>query len=356
LEDALSASEWAGDGVDVAQIVSALGRLRARDEGEGEMRASIMNLVAWSADGASAPDLEAVIAGLADHQPSRALILAPGPDPDGIDARVRVYSRPAAAANHPAVRLEQVTLRLRGAVADHAASVVIPLLRTDLPTFLWWPGAPEPGEPTYAGLAGVADRVVTEAGRAVDSVAALDRLAEAIAGPGGPALTDLAWASLTPWRQLLAQVTGPRPAARLGTGPAVVEVVHGEGEPSLEARLLAAWLTEAVEGESEVRLLAADGEDARLVAMRLFCGDALVAVERIPGRATGSVTVQGHGEEPRTRILPLPAPRREALLAGELELTRRDRPFERAVGLARRLAAEGQPPGRERSSVRVRPS
>ncbi len=298
-----------------------------------------MNLVAWSGDGSSAPDLEAVIESLADHQPSRALILAPGPDPDGIDARVRAYSRPSAAANHPAVRLEQVTLRLRGAVAEHSASVVIPLLRTDLPTFLWWPGPPEPGGPAYDGLSGVADRVVTEAARGADAAAALDRLAVAIAGPGGPALTDLAWASLTPWRQLLAQVTGPRPAARLGTGPAVVEVVHGEGEPSLEARLLAGWLTEAVEGESEVRLLAAEGQDAPLVAMRLLCGDALVAVERVPGRATGAVTVRAPGEEPRTRIMPLPAPRREALLAGELELTRRDRPFERAVERARRLAA-----------------
>jgi glucose-6-phosphate dehydrogenase assembly protein OpcA len=330
VEDALKDLTWSAEGVGVAQVASALGRLHAERDGEGESRASILNLVAWAADPEAASEIEALIERLADHQPSRALILARGSGPDGIDARVAVHSRPSAAADHHALRFEQVGLRLRGTVADHAASVVIPLLRPDLPTFVWWPGVPDPDEPAFGELSRLADRLVTEAARAPDARTALERLVDATRV--GPAITDLAWAELTPWRQLLIQVAGTRPAARLGVGRMEIEVVHGRAAPSLEALLLAGWLAGAVEGG--LRLVASSESDEPLLAIRASGEEARVTVERVDDHPTGAVTLEERGSAPVTRIMPLPHPRREALLAGELEITRRDPPFERAAARA----------------------
>jgi glucose-6-phosphate dehydrogenase assembly protein OpcA len=292
-----------------------------------------MNLVAWAKDPAEASEISAVIERLADHQPSRALILARASGPDGIDARVTVHSSPSAATDHHAVSLEQVFLRLRGDVADHAASVVIPLLRTDLPTFVWWPGVPEPGDAVFPQLAGLANRLVSEAARGPDARGALERLVDAATAEGGPALTDLAWAELTPWRQLLNQVAGTSLTARLGPG-VDVEVVHGRAAPSMEALLLAGWLAGVVEADAAVRCIASPEDDQPLLAIRATGETARVTVERVEGHATGTVTLEDREGPPVTRILPLPYPRRESLLAGELEITRRDRPFERAAARA----------------------
>jgi hypothetical protein len=54
-------------------------------------------------------------------------------------------------------------------------------------------------------------------------------------------------------------------------------------------------------------------------------------VERIEGRPAAAVCVTEPDGGPRRRVLPLPQLDRTRLLAGELELQRRDRAFERAL-------------------------
>src|SRR5262249_60321158 len=131
----------------------------------------------------------------------------------------------AGGSSHRPALVEEVRLVLHGALVDRPQSAVVPLLRTDLPTVLWWPSVPQPAEPAFAALTDLADRVVTESGAwDGDPVTALRRMQHAAAG--GAALTDLAWAAVTPWRQLVAQVGGGerppgprRPGAPGGAAP-----------------------------------------------------------------------------------------------------------------------------------------
>jgi glucose-6-phosphate dehydrogenase-like protein OpcA len=302
-------------------------------------RASVMNLVVWADDPGEAAELEAMVDHLADHSPSRALIVSPGDGPDGIDAHVIAHRRPSTASDHHPVQVEQVGLVLRGAVAAHAASVVLPLLRPDLPTFLLWPRAPDAEDRGYEQLAGLAGRVVTEAARDVGAADALPRLARAVE-EGGPAITDLAWAAITPWRQLLMQTATTGGVLRLAEEAATAGIAHPGAAPTVEALLLGGWLQQVLGDGLAVWFNGRPDGDEGVLAMDLEAADGRrILAERIPGRTSAAVTLAEPGREGRRRVLPLPRPGRRALLAGELEMSRRDRPFEGALAAAVGLAA-----------------
>ena len=105
---------------------------------------------------------------------------------------------------------EVVVIRMRGAVADHPASVIRPLLLPDSPVVIWWPGkAPQRPGGRRAGPADAppADR---RRRRHPRPLAALKARAEAYS----PGDTDLSWTRLTPWRALLAAALDQYPADR----------------------------------------------------------------------------------------------------------------------------------------------
>ena len=76
---------------------------------------------------------EETLAGMAERHPSRTLLLVPKPDePDGLDAQVslRCFS-----LGDRSICGEVIELDLRGARAKAPASIVLPLLISDLPVF-----------------------------------------------------------------------------------------------------------------------------------------------------------------------------------------------------------------------------
>jgi hypothetical protein len=219
----------------------------------------------------------------------------------------------------------------------------VPLLRADLPTFLWWPSAPEEAAELTA-LAALCDRLVTEGaalGDAGRAVALLSRWCDA----GGIPPTDLAWAALTPWRQLVAHLVDPDALARLRAGGARLALRHPGPDPTLEALLMAGWLCDVLRADLDVELKAevpagrGPGEDPPgLLGLRLDGAGRDLRVTRMPGREVAEVVVHEPDAGTRRRALPLPVLGRAALLAGELELGRRDRLFERALPHSVRIA------------------
>ncbi|GAA4067454.1 glucose-6-phosphate dehydrogenase assembly protein OpcA [Actinomadura miaoliensis] len=127
---------------------------------------------------------------------------------------------------------ETVLLRMYGPLAEHADSVVTPLLMPDTPVVTWWPGGKVPKAPSRDPLGRLAQRRVTDSYAARDRLGTLARLADAYA----PGDTDFTWTRLTSWRSLL--------AAALDQDHD--EITSGEvtAEPdSPSAELLAAWLS-----------------------------------------------------------------------------------------------------------------
>ncbi|MBD2893859.1 glucose-6-phosphate dehydrogenase assembly protein OpcA [Spirillospora sp. NPDC000708] len=127
---------------------------------------------------------------------------------------------------------ETVLLRMYGPLAEHADSVVVPLLMPDTPVVIWWPGGKVPKSPSKSGLGKLATRRITDAYAARDRLGTLAQLA----GNYSPGDTDFTWTRLTSWRSLL--------AASLDQDHD--EIISGEvmAEPdSPSAELLAAWLS-----------------------------------------------------------------------------------------------------------------
>ena len=84
-----------------------------------------------------------------------------GADEDGLDARVQVaaFSTPERAAS---CRRRDHRAALLGGRASAPASIVMPLLISDLPVFCRWRGRPDFGERQFEELVDVADRLIVD--------------------------------------------------------------------------------------------------------------------------------------------------------------------------------------------------
>jgi glucose-6-phosphate dehydrogenase assembly protein OpcA len=327
-----AATGWDGLGVTIAEVADRLGEQRRPPDGGAPYSLSgVLNLVAYAPTPDDLGPMQEVIEGLADHQASRTILIAESGAGSGLDATVSTSCR--LAGDSTTLALELVVLTIHTETREGVASACMPLLRSELPTVLWWPTAPGGA---LAGLLPLADRVVTEAGRGRDAAAAVRALAEWLPGEDGPAVTDLAWAGVTPWRQLIVQVVDRESVEALSPG-AEVAIVHSAPAPDAGALLMAGWLQDYLGAAAAIELRARDGAAEGVLAVEVAGPTARrLSIERLPGRDAATVTVTETDGTVRSRTLPLPDPGRARLLAGELEIQRRDRAFERALAKAPR--------------------
>jgi glucose-6-phosphate dehydrogenase assembly protein OpcA len=172
-------------------------------------------------------------ANFASHEhPTRVLVVATG-DADAHDARLDAQVR--AGVDNAAGEL--VVLRLSGALADHADSVVIPFLLPDIPVVVWWPHV-APAVPAQDPLGKLAIRRITDATNTEDPLSAIKgRLPGYTAGD-----TDLSWARITYWRALLTSAVDQKPHE-----PIESALISGlRTEPALD--ILAGWLASRIDG------------------------------------------------------------------------------------------------------------
>jgi glucose-6-phosphate dehydrogenase assembly protein OpcA len=211
----------------VSEVEHRLAELRSQEaEGQTNLRTSVMTHVAW-APPAWAAAARKTLAGLEERHPSRTILLFPEPSrADRVDVSVsmRCYAMPGVSRE---VCSEVIELRLGGKRAQAPASVVQPLLISDLPTFCRWRGLPPWGAPELEQLVDVCDRLVVDSSEwkglpgAYREVAKLfDRIA----------VSDIAWGRAVGWRGRLAAewpeirkleklaVTGPKADALLLAG------------------------------------------------------------------------------------------------------------------------------------------
>lgn len=328
---------WDGTGVSIAQVLDRLAEQRRPADGPPLNLAGVLNLIVPVPEGDDVDAMRTLIEGLAGHQPSRAVLLVESDAGEGIDATVSTSCRWTGGS--ASVCVEMVVLSLHGDGRAGDASAIRPLLRSDLPSVLWWPGPPDPSpEGPLARLAPLADRIVTETGRGADGARAVGRLAAW--APGAPgAVTDLSWAAITPWRQLVAQMIDVREISAPDAGPVRAVIAHPEAGPTAEALLLSGWLRDLARERLELSLRPAPGEAAVLgVDIDLPARERRITIDRMPSRQAATVCVTQSGLDGRGRALPLPVSGRGRLLAGELELQRRDHAFERALPFAAEVA------------------
>jgi glucose-6-phosphate dehydrogenase assembly protein OpcA len=199
---ALKELSWFGEDVCLADVDTALARLRTAASAERpSMRTSVMTHIAWVPTG-WVEQARAALEGMAELHPSRTILLFPQPhaDDNRIDARAEVERWEVPDTDRGLVT-EVVELTLRGSRSEAPASIVEPLLISDLPVFLRWRGEPPWGTQELEQLVGVTDRLIVDSIEWDDVPGPYARLAELFTRC---AASDIAWARTSRWRSHLA--------------------------------------------------------------------------------------------------------------------------------------------------------
>jgi glucose-6-phosphate dehydrogenase assembly protein OpcA len=269
-------------------IERELAALREADRTVTLVRTSTMTHLAW----VPAEWLDAALAtlsGLSEQHPSRTILLVPLPDaPDDVEYDVRLVSFVLGSLGRE-VCSEVITLRLGGCRIQAAASLVLPLLRPNLPVFMRWRGRPPFGKEEFESLVDVVDRLVIDSSEWPDVPGAYRPLVSYF---DKAAVSDIAWARGEPWRLALADLW-----------PGIAEVAElSVVGPHADALLLAGWLESRL--ARRIRLV---HEQARVVERVAANGVDVEAPDHV-GAASGS-----------------------ELLSRELERLARDRVYEQAA-------------------------
>lgn len=239
---------WEGEGVTLAAVEAELAQLRQASADEGgspNLRTSVMTHIVW------APPVwleraRATLAGMAERHPSRTIFLVPEPAAGAgrIDARIELerYAMPGMERN---VCSEVVELRLFGERAKAPASIVEPLLISDLPVFCRWRGEPPFGAQELDQLVTIVDRLVLDSTEWDDLPGAYAQLPPLFERA---VVSDIAWARTSRWRALLAS---------LWPGIAEVGTIRVHGTPA-QAYLLGGWLRSRLEHDVAVEVVEAE--------------------------------------------------------------------------------------------------
>ena len=277
----------------VSDVEEQLAELRREEAADGtpDLRTSVMTHVVW-APPKWAPVALKTLAGLEERHPSRTILLFPEPQRrDGVETTVSMRCFTLAGLSHE-VCSEVIELRLGGKRSQAPASIVEPLLISDLPTFCRWRGEPPWGSAQLEQLTGVCDRLVVDSSEwrgLPGAYAELAGLFERIV------VSDIAWGRTREWRGRIAELwPGIKRAERLSvTGP------------KADALLLAGWLRSRLKRD--------------------------VTLSHRAAKVVSRITVDGTRVKP-PRAEPLSA---SDLLSQELDTYTRDPIYEAAVAAAK---------------------
>jgi glucose-6-phosphate dehydrogenase assembly protein OpcA len=336
---------------DVHQIQEELERVRwglhenedefseAAQHAAAEARASVLNLITVVTNESQLAQVRHVLDGLSITNPSRTLILLAQEHRGEPKLEAQVSAQDRTESGHR-VTTETVVLHAHGEVAQHLSSVVTPLLISELPVVVWWPGLPNFKSRLFDDLCALADRLVvdTDEGFQREHLAQLlhvARRAEARASIG-----DFNWARLVPWRHLAAQFFDmPGMLARLAQIQGV-RVSHGAERPVAQALLLAGWVKSRMATIGlpvPMQLVKDEAHDHRVTQLDIYTGGedgaARFTVRRVPGgRLCADIRIGD--QETGTRTVGVPPRPPEDLLAMELTLPGHDVLFEEALAAA----------------------
>lgn len=207
--------------------------------GHAGTRSSVLTLVAYATDEASAQQTLRAIETLHTQHPSRTIVVTPTPEtPGGRPLEAYINTR-ANTANGMTAYGEEIVLCATPSASQHLAGSILPLIVSGLPSFLWWEGVPpwhtEIFEATLDGF----DRVLVDTAYMTQSEQNLTALEDLVRRKkSSVAISDFNFTRFNPWRELVAQFFDP-PELRAylnGVDRVTIEYAAVGAAPSRPAR------------------------------------------------------------------------------------------------------------------------
>jgi len=242
---------------------------------ENTSRAATLNLICRACDQNDAARLADLLAELAQRHPGRIFLLVPPTTESANDGEwmARILT-PEPANSSRSLCNEIIQLESRNAAFEGVSTALTPLLKGDLPVFLWWRGQSPIDNLNFDRLAQLADRILLDSEELAlhpEQFLGLARLHRSLRH--GHNITYLTWARLTPWRQLLGQSFDTREGIEHLHHLSSITFSACCSQPALNGGsvLLAGWMASRLgwkpagaEGPNRLRMSASNGRSVLL--------------------------------------------------------------------------------------------
>jgi glucose-6-phosphate dehydrogenase assembly protein OpcA len=338
------------------------------------LRARVANLLVFVANAELLDEVRQMMLDLTAIHPCRVLMMHGAREEPEQDIEMSVESYCQSDKRTGAKRLccEEITLKAQGSFVSELPSAALPLLVSDLSTFLWWRDVAQTGDKVFLNLVRAADRLVIDSADFEDTrrdLLEINRLF-AKADSMRVGISDLNWARLTFWRGLLADFYDV-PAYRGwldNIDRVLIDYVGPERAPDTvapQALLIAGWLAGRLEWKLTGGSQAEDNSETTSFTYRSKKNQEIKLElrrvergERKPGRLV-QVELRSAGDTPvsfivarsadnlhllsesrlgsdthRGRVLPVRNRTAAQLLSREMEILCNDQIYQEAVAMA----------------------
>ena len=339
------------------------------DESKTVLRSRVANLLVFISGEDALNEVTGWTESLTAAHPGRVLLVLGARNADDRDIEVSVTSLCQTDKRTGARRLcgEQITLKAYGRFVVELPSAAVPLLVSDLLTFVYWRDALNPSDEVFKKMLVAADRLVLDSSEFREPVSELARTndlfqLEPLRNVG---VSDLNWERLTLWRALLADFYDvPEYQSALDQIDSVrVEYVETGSQTPLapQALLIVAWLATrlgwtltATNSDQSFMFAAADRtisveltqvaagtrKPGRLVRVELSAGVASFVVARSDDNTHILAEARIRSKVKRGRVLPVRNRSVPQLLSREMEIIVNDRIYQDAIAMVARMLGQ----------------
>jgi len=242
------------------------------------LRARVANLLVFVSNAEALDDLHQMLGELTAIHPSRVLAMLGAPEATDQDIEMSVESICQTDKRTGAKRLscEEITLKAFGKFVIELPSAALPLLMPDLATFLWWRNAPHLSDKVLDKLLRATDRLVIDSLEFTNPPVDLSETNKLFSAKeyDHVGVSDLNWARLTFWRELLADFYDVASYRTWLDGVDSVEIDYVAADPqglsvAPQALLFAGWLASRLEWRlAEERTVQ---EDSETLSFKFYC-------------------------------------------------------------------------------------